>query len=91
MSNIINYFGNAGLKHNKNKTEVVNHNLRNTPLQVLVDPEGQLFQDSVREARMLGIQIDTVIWEAHWRTSLWRKIKTEDFQVDNEHCRPADP
>ena len=44
MSNIINYFGNAGLKHNKNKTEVVNHNLRNTPLQVL---------------GMLGIQIDT--------------------------------
>ena len=79
MSNIINYFGNAGLKHNKNKTEVLNHNLRNTPVQVSVDPDRQLFQDSVREARMLGIHIDGLLSDVKSRLRIFKAIISLGF------------
>ena len=59
MSNLIKYFAKAGLKLNKSKTEIINHNSRNVPVQILVDPNNNVTQDSVRDARMLGIQVDT--------------------------------
>ena len=59
MENVINYYAGAELKLNKEKTEVINHNSKNTPVSVIVDPENGTEQESVRDARMLGVQVDT--------------------------------
>ena len=56
MASLIEFFAGSGLKLNNTKTELINHNGRDTSVQV--DHQGTS-QSSVKSARLLGIIIDS--------------------------------
>ena len=59
MSNLINFYENAGLKLNNTKTELINHCSKLVPSQVIVDPKTNKIQKSSRHAKLLGVRIDS--------------------------------
>ena len=59
MANLIEYYSKCELKLNPSKTELINHNAKIKSVSVLVDQENNERKQSVNDARMLGVQVDS--------------------------------
>ena len=82
FSNVVHYYESSGLKLNQNKPQIINFN--NNQIKMKIGPKQDDFQESVKHARMLGIQIDkdlnfqkhidNVISDINYRLLVFKKI-----------------